>query len=293
MQRAVRHLAAALSVTAALTLTVTAPATAQSGSRLTLVHGLPNTDIDAYLDDTLLVEGLAPESITDPQSLRSGEHELEVFEAGADPEEDEPLVRRSLTLAEAADITVVAAVTATATALSTFTNDTRTIEGGQGRLVVRHTSAAETVGVVANGEPAIPTLDPGEEESLAIAPGSYELRFQVTGASESALDPFEVPVRAGSSTVVHLIGTEQGRFAPYSVVVQTIDGLQPVPTAIPTGDSGLVATVDELPGGVVAAVAAAFVLLVGAALTVGVQALRSGRRLRPAAGGTGSTGGRG
>lgn len=277
MPRAVRTIAAMLSLTAALVLGVAAPALGQATGRLTVVQGLPNTDVDAYLDGALLVRGLAPESVTDPQAIAAGPHELAVFEEGADPATATPLAERSVALGEADDVTVVVGATpASEVAVSVFTNDTSEIDGDrQGRLVVRHTAAAEETNVIVNGEPAITQLGAGAEEQLGIAPGTYELRFQVSGEIEPALDPFEVPVRTGRSTIIHLIGDASGRFAPYSVVVQTIGGLEPLPRAVPTGDSGLSATIDRTPSAVVVAVVAALVMLGGAAVTVGVQALRS------------------
>ena len=78
-----------------------------------------------------------------------------------------------VTLPDSGNVTIIAHLDATgAPTLAVFTNDTSTIDAGNGRLVVRHTAAAPEVDVKADGAVAFSSVANGEEGSADLPTGT-------------------------------------------------------------------------------------------------------------------------
>lgn len=249
---------AALVALAAIGFGSAAGAQDATGS-VTVIHGVPGIDVDVYVNGEATLEGFTPETVEGPLELPAGDYTIDIREAGSDPA-SEPIITGSTTLPAGANATLIAHLTADGTpTLGVFVNDTAPTPSGEGRLVVRHTAAAPAVDVLAGGEAVISGLENPNEETLTLPAGTVSASVAAAGTTDPVIGPVDVPVAAGQVTIVYAIGSLQDD--TLGAVVQTITvgeeagegppatdppaagpGGVPVPSGVPSGDSGLAAT---------------------------------------------------
>ena len=237
-----RKLWLAPAILALVALGVAAPAaSAQEGNAtVVVIHGIPDVDVDVYVNDELTLEGFTYETVTDPLSLPPGDYALAVRPADADPASD-PILEADATLAAGNNVTVIAHLSEGGDpTLTAFVNDVSTTAAGQGRLVVRHTAAAPAVDVLAGGEAVFTDLTNPNEAKADLPAGTVSASVALAGTTDPVIGPADVPVVEGQATIVYAVGSAEA--ANLGVLVQTIDGLHSEPAAVNTGNSGLAAT---------------------------------------------------
>lgn len=224
---------------AGLLLMLAPAAVAQEDTgQVTVVHGIPDTPVDVYVNGDLTLEGFEPGTVTDPLELPAGSYELEVFAAGADPESEEPVLSGSADLSAGANVSIVAHLDAEGNpTLSIFPNDTSTIPAGEGRVTVRHTAAAPAVDVLVGGEPAFTGVENGQEGSAELPAGTIEAAVALAGETDPVIGPADVPVEEGVNTIVYAIGSAEA--GNLELLVQTISGLHDAPDSVESGLGGL------------------------------------------------------
>ena len=208
---------------------------------MVVIHGIPDTDVDVYVNDELTLETFTYETVTDPLSLPPGDYALAVRPADADPRPRVRSSRPTATLAAGANVTVIAHLSEGGDpTLTAFVNDVSTTAAGQGRLVVRHTAAAPAVDVLAGGSPCSPTSPTRTRRRPTCRPAPCPRPVALAGTTDPVIGPADVPVVEGQATIVYTVGSAEA--ANLGVLVQTIDGLHSEPAAVNTGNSGLAAT---------------------------------------------------
>lgn len=247
-------------LTAVLLLALPGSAAAQETGTVTVVHGVPDTPVDVYVNGEPTLPGFQPGTVTDPLSLPPGDYEIEIFAAGADAATEEPVITGSASLPAGANASIVAHLSeAGAPTLTTFVNDTSDVAAGQARLVVRHTAAAPAVDVLAGGEPVLTGLSNPNEASVEVPAGTVSAAVAATGTTEPVIGPADLTLEAGTLTAVYAIGSlEDGTL---DLLVQTVPVGGAVPSAVGAGSGGLVQT--GPPAWLYAAMAGAAVLAVG------------------------------
>ncbi len=143
--RTTTRLAAAAAVgAAALAFAGAAPATAASSNvSLSVLHGVPDTTVDVYLDGDRALNDFEPGDLAGPLSVPSGKHTIAITAADADNDDDPVIGPIDVTLDGGKSYTAAAHLTADGKPGATlFTNDTSELAAGKGRLTVRHTAAA-------------------------------------------------------------------------------------------------------------------------------------------------------
>jgi hypothetical protein len=240
-----------------------APSGAQSGTaQVVVVHGIPDTTVDVYVDDKLTLDNFAFKTVTDPVTLPGGSHQLAVRAADAAPTAA-PLLTASANVPAGANITVVAHLDAGGQPkITPFVNDTSKVAAGQGRLVVRHTAAAPAVDVLAGGKPTFRNLTNPNEAKADLPAGTVSASVALAGTTAPVIGPADVPVTEGSATIVYAVGSAEKK--NLGVVVQSISGLHSAPASVKTGNSGLAAE-GSSPVVPLAVAGAAVVLVAGAA----------------------------
>lgn len=250
------------------------PATAQDAGDATVVvvHGIPDTPVDVYVNDELTLDDFAYGTVTDPLSLPAGDYDLAVRAADAAPD-GEVILEASAPLTAGANVSVVAHLDAEGQpVLTPFVNDTAPTDAGQGRLIVRHTAAAPAVDVLAGGEPVFSDLTNPNEAKADLPASTVSASVALAGTTDPVIGPADVPVVEGQATIVYAVGSAEDQ--NLDVLVQTITGLHSPPSSVDTGNSGLADQAGPgFPLGLVAVGAAALTLATGAGLR---------RRLRPA-----------
>jgi len=241
-------------------------ATAATGGQsvLTAVHGLRGVVADVSLDGTEVLQGFQPERTTDPIPVSSGRHQVEVRQAGAG---GEPLLSAAVDVPAAANLSLVVHLNeAGEPALTPFTNDVARLGSGQSRLVLRHVAAGPAVRVLVDGKPLGGDLANGTEAAAGLAAGKHSVTVQ-SPDGQVIVPERPVELSAGGATFLYLIGAAEDDSLGW--LVQNVTGLGGVPSAVPTGTSGL-ADPGRLP-----AVALLGLVVLAAACAPSVRAARS------------------
>lgn len=223
---------ASLALGAVALLAAAAPAQAQDApASVVIIHGVPDTPVDVYVNGDLTLDDFAPTTVTDPVSLPAGSYDIEVRAADA-AATDPALFGGSATVASGMDYTVVAHLTeAGAPTLTAFANDAGPTPAGQGCVMVRHTAAAPAVDVYAGDARVISDLaNPESSGALEVPVGTISASVTPAGADAVVIGPADVPVTEGTCTIVYAIGSLEAQ--NLGVVVQTLPvGVdQPAPT---------------------------------------------------------------
>lgn len=246
---------------AAALLAIPAAAMAQTADgTVTVVHGVPDLEVDVYVNDALTLEGFTYGTVTDPLTLPAADYDIDIRAAGADPASD-PVLSETVTLPAGANATIQANLDGEGNPkISVWVNDISTIDAGNGRVTVRHTAAAPNVDVLANDGALFSNVANGAEGVADVPADTYQVKVTAAGdASTVVLDtPLEIP--EGTNVIVYAIGDLAGE--TFGLVIQDIGGLQTAPDAVPSG-SGDLAT--EASPWLLVVAAVAGVGLVGAA----------------------------
>jgi uncharacterized protein DUF4397 len=221
---------------------VAAPAgAAGSDGTVYVVHGVPKTPVDVYVNNKVTLQNFQPGKVAGPLTLPAGDYAIAIRPAGA-AASSAPVIAANVTLPAGANASLVAHLDASAKpTLTTFVNDLSAAPAGQGRLVVRHTAAAPAVDVLANGSPAFTNLVNGKEASANLPAGTISASVVAAGTTSPALiGPADVPVVAGMSTIVYAIGAPAsgGTASTLGVVTQQL-ALSGSDAMVNTGTSGL------------------------------------------------------
>jgi hypothetical protein len=210
------------------------PAAAQDDAQLSVLHGVPGLTVDVCVNDSVLLPGFTPGTLTPPINLP---------------------------LAAGMNYTAVAHLDASGTpTASLFENDTSAAGMGEGKATVRHTAAnAEGVEIVVNGSISLGTfINGGQLGPVALAAGTYSAEIKA-GMVTVPPTPADVPVAEGQNTIVYAWG--DANTGAVQLAVQT------VPLAAPPATGGGTASVPTLGG-------AGLIVMILALLGVGLLATR-------------------
>ena len=239
-----------------------APTASSSTATVTVVHGIPGTAVDVYVDGKKALSNFTFKTVTGPISLPAGSHDIAVRPAGS-ASGSKPILTLSPNLPAGANATVVAYLNASGQpAIKPFVNPTTAVPGGMGRLVVRHTAAAPAVDILAGGKPVITKLTNPNEKMLMVPAGTVSASVAAAGTTKPVIGPVDLPVQSGRTLVVYAIGSlKDGNLTAVTQSYSTGGGS--APSAVNAGTGGQAA--DNGPA------AALLVLtgLAGAALVVG------------------------
>ncbi len=218
-------------------------ATPAGQAGLEILHGIPDTPVDAYLDGELLIGGFNPGEVAGPLDLPGGTYEVELFAASDDP---------AATADERSDLAIASAalpvtgepgslvITPTASGqvqLQSFADDLSPVAAGEGRLTIRNPGpgvATITVAAVEGGVPVEVRLAPGESLTTDLLAGDYAV--QIADEDGTELLSAVVSNVEGSLTSATAILPDQG---DAELLLQRISDLGTPPDGIPTGNSGL------------------------------------------------------
>lgn len=238
-----RRILAVAASTLALTgfgLALQAPAQAAAPSMVYVVHGIPDTPVDVYVNGTKTLSDFKPGTVAGPLTLPAGSYDLALTKPG------EPLSSAILKADDAAvpagkNISIVAHLDASGTPkITPFVNDTSMVAAGKARLIVRHTAAAPAVDVRAGGTPVFKDLTNPNEAKADVAAGTVNADVVLAGTDTVVLGPKDLNLKEGTVTVVYAIGSAEAK--NLGLVAQVLTGMHQVPGQVPSGDGGQAAT---------------------------------------------------
>ena len=271
-----RALALLGSVTLALAaaLTFAGPASAADTASVSVVHGIPDTPVNVFVNGKSTLADFKPGTVAGPLELPAGTYEVTVFAADNTEGTGTPVIEAKATVKAGDNVTLVAHLTADGKpTITPFANDTSPIAAGNGRLVVRHTAAAPAVDVRAGGKVAFSDLTNPNEAMADLPAGTISADVVLAGTDTVAIGPADVTLTAGDATIVYAIGSAADK--TLGVVVQTISGLGAAPGGVPAGNGGQAAAA-PMPGWVVLMSALGLLVVAGGALVL--RGTRTGQR---------------
>jgi hypothetical protein len=270
MRRMSLALGGVLATVAALTIGTTAQA--QETGTVYVVHGIPNTPVDVYVDGQRALDDFAPGTSQGPLQLPAGGHQVALFAADAPDGSGSPVLSANADLPAGANVTLVAHLSESGQpTITPFVNDVSSVPAGQARLVVRHTAAAPAVDVLAAGSPVISGLTNPNEKALEVPAGTVPAAVAAAGTTEPVIGPANLDLKEGTATFVHAIGSLQDK--TLNLVPITVSNLHSAPSGVPSGAPSGAPSDPTVPGWLL-------ISAIAGLLVVGVSA----RRIRAGAG---------
>lgn len=189
---------------------------------LSVFHGVPGLTVDVYVNGALTLDNFEPGTFAGPLELPAGTYSVAVTAADAVDASAPVIGPVDLALKRGKNYTAVAHLTeAGAPTASLFTNDTRRVKRGDGRLTVRHVAAAPAVDVLAGGAVAIAGLTNPNEAKLKLPAGTISAAVAAAGTTAPLIGPADIEIAKRTNTIVYAWGSlEAGNLA---VAVQTVD----------------------------------------------------------------------
>ena len=231
----------AVAVIAALAMAVPAfntSAGAADNSQVYVIHGIPNTPVDVYVNGALTLSDFQPEDVKGPLSLPAGDYRIQIFSATVMPPTTAPdtgaVIDETKTVPAGASVSLIANLDADGQpALNAFVNDTSLLAAGMARVTVRHTAAAPAVDIYVDGAKAVSDLTNPDEAVAEIPTGSHEIAVKLAGTDTTVIGPATLDFAADTNTVVYAIGSAERQ--SLGVVVQTLETAMATPdTEAPT-----------------------------------------------------------
>lgn len=229
----------------ALGLAIPTSASAADSAQLSVLHGIPDTPVDVYVNGELTLDDFQPGDLAGPLELPAGDYEVALTATDATDDSSPILGPATLTLAAGGSYTATAYLSeAGDPSLTLFENDIATTAAGEGRLTVRHVAAAPAVDVLADGTAVIEDLTNPNEETLNLPAGTVSASVALAGTTDPVLGPTDVEIQDGVLTIVYAWGSAEDE--NLALAVQTVSGLHSNPGGVPSGTAGYLAQRDSM-----------------------------------------------
>ncbi|MHC5558775.1 DUF4397 domain-containing protein [Kocuria sp. U4B] len=217
-----------------------APASAAEHAQLSVLHGVPDTMVDVYVNGELTLDDFAPGTLAGPLELPAGSYDLAVTAPDA-ADASAPIIGPvTAQLESGGNYTAAAHLDAEGNPTAAlFTNDMSEVAAGKSHLTVRHVAAAPAVDVLAGGQPIIQGLENPNEQTLPVDAGTVSASVAAAGTTDPVIGPADLTLAEGTHNIVYAWGSlEAGNL---QLAVQTLGGMEQAPGAVPGGQSGLAA----------------------------------------------------
>ncbi|GAA4693997.1 DUF4397 domain-containing protein [Pseudonocardia yuanmonensis] len=218
----------------AATIAIAPAATAQETGSVHVVHGIPDTPVDVYVDGQRALDDFAPGTAAGPVDLPAGSRTVALFPADAADGSGQPLLSGRADVPAGGDVTLAAHLDAGGSpTLTPFVDDVSPVPAGQARLVVRHTAAAPAVDVLADGSPAPTGLTNPNQAAAEVPAGTLSAAVAAAGTTQPVLGPADLQLAEGTATFVHAVGSLSA--GNLQLVTFTVEGLHSAPAGVPAG----------------------------------------------------------
>jgi hypothetical protein len=212
---------------------------------VTVVHGVPNTAVDVYVDGTDVLPDFTFGTVSPPLTVPAGSHDVEIKLAGTST----VALSGTVDLTAGENATAVANLTTTGSlALNVYQNPTTPAPTGDAWVLVRHTAQAPPVDVYAGSTKVVTALaNPDTAGPLAVPAGTVPVSVAVspsTPSSTPVLGPLPLTLAAGNVSIVYAIGVPG---TSLTAVVQSYT----VGTTPPPPNAATVTVVHGIPGATV------------------------------------------
>ncbi len=207
---------------------------AQETGSVYVVHGIPGTPVDVYVDGERAIDDFQPGSEQGPVDLPAGGREVAIFAADAADDSGAALLTATAQVPAGGNATLVAHLSEGGEpTLTPFVNDVGAVPAGQARLVVRHTAAAPAVDVLADGTAVVKSVTNPNQGGLEVPAGTVSAAVAAAGTTTPVIGPANLDLKEGTATFVHAIGSLDDQ--SLSLVTFTVSDLHSAPSGVPSG----------------------------------------------------------
>jgi hypothetical protein len=267
----------AVGIIAVLGLAMPASASTADTAQLSVLHGIPDTPVDVYVDGALTLDDFQPGDLAGPLELPAGDYEVALTAPDAADAGSPALGPATITLEAGKNYTAVAHLTEGGeNTLTLFTNDTSQTAPGEGRITVRHVAAAPAVDILAGGSPVVEDLANPNEGTLNLAAGTVAAAVALAGTTDPVLGPTDVQVQEGVLTIVYAWGSAEDE--NLAIASQTVTGLHSNPDGVPSGTAGYLAQRDTTEAILAIAGAGAVAIAIAAVTAAAVRRRQEAQR---------------
>jgi hypothetical protein len=214
-------------------------AMAQSGDgQVIVVHGVPDLNVDVYVNGDLTLEGFAFGDVAGPLTLPAGTYDVEIYAAGADPATDDPALTGSTDLPAGAVATIAAYLQeGGAPTLGVFVENNDPTAAGDSRVTARHLADFGAVDILANDSAVFEGVTNGQGGDADVPADTYNIKITAAGDPSTVAFDADVPLSEGTNTIAYAIGSVEG--GSFQVATSSISGLASAPSGVPSGNAGL------------------------------------------------------
>ena len=178
---------------------------------VTVVHAIPKTPVDVYLDGKLALNDFSFGTVTKPISLAPGSYSVAIRPHKASAM-TKPILATTLKLSAGENASVVADLNAKGTpSLNAFVNPTGSLAMGDARVIIRHLADAPAVDVYAGKTKVVSDLANPHQASLVVPAGKLSIKVDVAGTTTTVIGPAKFVFKAGTTTVVYAIGNASAK----------------------------------------------------------------------------------
>ncbi len=203
-----------------------------------VVHGVPDLDVDIYVNGELTLETFQYGQVAGPLNLPEGSYDIEIYAAGADPEADSPALEGSADLPAGAAATIAAYLQEGGDpTLGVFVENTSEIAAGEARISAYHLADFGAVDILANDGAVWEGVTNGQGANTDVPADTYNIKITAAGDSETVAFDADVALAEGTNTIAYAIGSVAG--GSFQVVTSALTGLGAAPDGVPTGTAGL------------------------------------------------------
>ncbi|WP_375387972.1 DUF4397 domain-containing protein [uncultured Amnibacterium sp.] len=222
-----KALISGIAAAALLTVGLAAPAQAAPAAhpapttKLSVLHAVPNTPVDVYLNHKRVLNDFKPGTLAGPLTVPAGTYTVTITAATAKNDKAPVIGPAKLKLVAHRNYTAVAHLTADGKpTASLYLNTLKKTPKGEGRVIVRHDAAAPAVDILVNGAAAMKSLQNPHQSKANLPVGTYKVAVALAGTTAPVIGPADVPVKANTDTIVYAWGSAaQGNL---TVAVQTV-----------------------------------------------------------------------
>lgn len=192
---------------------------ATSSAEVTVVHGIPKTPVDVYLDGKLAFSDFVFGTLTKRIALAPGSYLVAIRPHGASSTST-PILSTTVKLTADENASIVANLTDRgAPTLNAFGNPTSSLPMGDARVIIRHVADAPGVDVYAGNTKVDSDLINPLKATLVIPAGKVTVKVDVANTTTTVIGPATFNFKAGTTTVIYAIGSAAGK--TLTVAVQT------------------------------------------------------------------------
>ncbi len=175
------------------------PATAP----LTFVQGLPDVDVDVYIDGKLAMRDVAFGTFRSGVRLEQGAHRIDLRPAGA-KRRSKRIARIRIEVKDDAPQTVVSYLRPNGRIRLYKKMVNTSWVNGESRLIVRHLANGPAVSVHYDGGVAYADVKPGQSRRNVVPALPFDISVSSPGGQ--VLDPVRVSLAMNTVTVVYIVG---------------------------------------------------------------------------------------